>query len=172
MKTLSLEFDNLINPLIDVLKGDMEHIASSLEVLDQLRGMIIKRDDKSLNLLLEKARIKTQKYATVENRREQIRKELARLWGCETSEMTLTKLTQILPPDRGDQVRETRDELEGLLTRFKAEHLSTFMLLSECSRFNGIMLSALLNGRRDESTYNSHGSMNQESKRNIMNLQL
>ena len=172
MKTLSLEFDNLINPLIDVLKGDMEHIASSLEVLDQLRGMIIKRDDKSLNLLLEKARIKTQKYATVENRREQIRKELARLWGCETSEMTLTKLTQILPPDRGDQVRETRDELEGLLERFKAEHLSTFMLLSECSRFNGVMLSALLNGRRDESTYNSHGSMNQESKRNIMNLQL
>ena len=172
MKTLSLEFDNLINPLIDVLKGDIEHIASSLEVLDQLRGMIIKRDDKSLSLLLEKARIKTQKYATVENRREQIRKELARLWGCETSEMTLTKLTQILPPDRGDQVRETRDELEGLLERFKAEHLSTFMLLSECSRFNGVMLSALLNGRRDESTYNSHGSMNQESKRNIMNLQL
>lgn len=172
MKTLSLEFDSLINPLIDVLEGDMEHISASLEIFNQLRGMIIKRDDKSLNLLLEKARIKTQKYATIENRREQIRKELARLWGCDISEMTLTKLTQILSPERSSQIKETKDKLESLLARFKAEHLSTFMLLSECSRFNGIMLSALLNGRQDEPTYNSRGSMNREIKQNIMNLQL
>lgn len=172
MKTLSLEFDNLIDPLIKVLHEDIEHYTSTLAILDQLRAMVIKRDDKELNLLLEATRIKTRNYATVENRRHQIRKELAQLWGCETSEMTLTKLTQILPPGRSDHVKKTRNKLENVLSRFKAEHLSTFMLLSECSRFNGIMLSALLNGRRDETTYNRKGSMNQDSKQNIMNLQL
>jgi hypothetical protein len=172
MKTLSLEFDNYIDPLIDVLERDIEHIDSTIEMLDQLRGMVIKRDDKSLNLLLEKARIKTEKYASVENRRQVIRKELARIWGCETKEMTLTKMIQILEPSRSEQVRQVRDKLENLLSKFKAEHLSTFMLLSECSRFNGIMLSALLNGRQDEPTYNRQGSMNRQSKQNIMNLQL
>jgi len=172
MKTLSLEFDNYIDPLIEVLEKDMEHIDSTLEMLDQLRGMVIKRDDKSLNLLLEKARIKTEKYASVENRRQMIRKELARIWGCETKEMTLTNMIKILPPERSRQVRQTKDKLESLLLRFKAEHLSTFMLLSECSRFNDVMLSALLNGRRDESTYNRQGSMKWQSKESIMNLQL
>jgi hypothetical protein len=172
MKTLSLEFDNYITPLIDVLESEMEHISFTLEMLDQLRGMVIKRDDKSLNLLLEKARLKTEKYATIENRRQVIRKELARIWGCETKEMTLTRLIQILPSERSEQVRETKEKLEHLLSRFQAEHLSTFMLLSECSRFNGIMLSAFLNGRQDESTYNRQGSMNRDAKQNIMNLQL
>lgn len=172
MKTLSLEFDNYIMPLIDVLESEMEHISFTLEMLDQLRGMVIKRDDKSLNLLLEKARLKIEKYAAIENRRQMIRKELARIWGCETKEMTLTRLIQILPPERSEQVRQTKEKLEHLLSRFQAEHLSTFMLLSECSRFNEIMLSALLNGRRDESTYNRQGSMNRDVKQNIMNLQL
>ncbi|MBW8014777.1 MAG: flagellar protein FlgN [Planctomycetes bacterium] len=172
MKTLSLEFDNYIDPLIDVLERDIEHIDSTLEMLDQLRGMIIKRDDKSLNLLLEKARIKTEKYASVENRRQAIRKELARIWGCEMKEMTLTKLIQILEPERSEQIRETKEKLERLLARFKTEHLSTFMLLSECSRFNEVMLSALLNGRRDEATYNRQGSMKWQKKQSIVNLQL
>ena len=172
MKTLSLEFDNYIDPLIEVLEKDIEHIDSTLEMLDQLRGMVIKRDDKSLNLLLEKARIKTEKYAAVENRRQMIRKELARIWGCEIKEMTLTNMIKILSPERSRQIRETRDKLESLLLRFKAEHLSTFMLLSECSRFNEVMLSALLNGRRDESTYNRQGSLKWQNKQSIMNLQL
>ena len=172
MKTLSLEFDNYIDPLIAVLENDIEHIDSTVEMLDQLRSMVIKRDDKSLNLLLEKARIKAQKYATVENRREMIRKELARIWGCETKEMTLTKMIHILPPERSEQVRQARNKLESLLARFKAEHLSTYMLLSECSRFNGEILSALLSGRRDESTYNRQGSMKWQNKQSIVNLQL
>lgn len=172
MNTLSLEFDNLIDPLIAVLDRDIEHYTSSLEILNQLRGMVIKRDDEALNLLLEKARIKSNNYATVENRRNQIRTELARLGGCDVSEMTLTKLAKNLPQHRSDQVKAAKNKLESLLSKFKAEHLSTFMLLSECSRFNGIMLSALLNGRRDESTYNRQGSMNLDSKQNIMNLQL
>jgi hypothetical protein len=172
MKTLSLEFDNYIDPLIAVLEKDIEHIDSTVEMLDQLRGMVIKRDDKSMNLLLEKARIKAQKYDTVENRRETIRKELARIWGCETKEMTLTKMIQILPPERSEQVRQTRDKLESLLARFKTEHLSTYMLLSECSRFNGEMLSALLSGRRDESTYNRQGSMNRQSEQSFVNMKL
>lgn len=172
MKTLSLEFDNYIDPLIEVLERDMEHIECSIEVLDQLRGMVIKRDDKSLNLLLEKVRIKTNKYATVENRRQTIRKELARIWGCDVSEMTLTKMIGILSPHRSKQMQETKNKLESLLERFKAEHLSTFKLLTECSRFNEVMLSALLNGKRDESTYNRQGSMKWQSKQNIVNLQL
>jgi hypothetical protein len=172
MKTLSLEFDNYIDPLIDVLERDMEHIDSSLEILDQLRGMVIKRDDKSLNLLLEKVRIKTSKYATVENRRQMIRKELARIWGCDVSEMTLTKMIEVLPSHRSEQLQEVKDRLENLLERFKSEHLSTFMLLTECSRFNEVMLSALLNGKRDESTYNRQGTMKWQSEQNIVNLQL
>jgi hypothetical protein len=172
MKTISLEFDNLIDPLLAVLQKDMDHITSTLGILDQLRGMVIKRDDESLNLLLEKVRLKTEKYTLVENQRQQIRRELARLWGCEPLEMTLTKLTQILAPEKSNKVKEMRNNLENLMARFKAEHLSTFMLLSECSRFNGVMLSALLNGRREETTYNRQGSMNSQSKRNIMNLQL
>ena len=172
MKTLSLEFDNYIDPLISVLEKDIEHIDSTVEMLDQLRGMVIKRDDKSLNLLLEKARIKARKYATIENRREMIRKELARIWGCETKEMTLTKLVKILPPERSERVRQTRNKLESLLARFKAEHLSTYMLLSECSRLNGEILSALLGGRREESTYNRQGSMNRQNEQSFVNMKL
>jgi len=172
MQTLSLEFDNYIDPLIAVLDKDIEHIDSTVEMLDQLRGMVIKRDDKGLNLLVEKARIKSQNYTAIENRREMIRGELARIWGCRVSEMTLTKIIQILGPERSEQIRRTRDRLQRRLERFKAEHLSTYMLLSECSRFNGEMLSALLSGRSDETTYNRRGSMNRHNGQSFVNMKL
>lgn len=172
MKTLSLEFDNYIVPLIDVLGEEIEHIECTVQMLDQLRGMVIKRDDENLNLLLEKARIETEKYAGVENRRQMIRKEMARIWGCETSDMTLTRLIKILPFEQSERIRQTKEILEKLLSKFQAEHLSTFMLLSECSRFNEVVLSALLNGRCDESTYNRQGSMRRQNKQSMVNFKL
>lgn len=167
MKTMSLEFNSLIDELIEVLEIDIVNIESTLEMLSKLRKMVIKRNENGLQLLLEKARISTKRQDSVENRRQEIRAKLAVICECSANEMTLTRLCQIVGDQRGDTIYQIKERLGTSISKLKAEQLSTSMLLTECRRFNDVMLGALLNNRRDDLTYNRSGKKKWQSNQKM-----
>jgi len=154
---MSLEFNSLIDELIEVLEIDIVNIETILEMLGQLRKMVINREDKALELLLEKARISTKRHESVESRRNEIRYRLADICQCPVDEMTLTNLCKIIGDQQGEMILQIKERLNSSIFRLKAEQTSTTMLLNECRRFNDVMLGALLNNQRDDLTYSRSG---------------
>ena len=166
------QFSHLVNRLNEVLDKDIEHTRTTLDMLDELRGKVIKRDEKGMQQLLEKVRISNTAYSCVENQRQQIRGKLARICNCSVQDMTVTRLCEVLPEEQSRRLNQTKLKLTELLSKLKAEQLSTSMLLNECRRFNDVMLGAMLKGRRNEVTYSPKGSKKLQSNINVMNLQL
>jgi hypothetical protein len=53
MKTAMIEIEDKVDQLLAVLDKDIQHIQDTLSTLNELRGLVIKRDDASLHKLLE-----------------------------------------------------------------------------------------------------------------------
>ena len=170
-KAAKLE-DDKIGELLAVLDRDIEHIQDSLLRLDKLRTLLIKPNNESLDKLLESIRADSDSYAANETKRQSIRRELAATFGCDVEQMTLSKLEAHLPEQKKDQIVEKKIKLRSLTNDLTKEHLSTAMLLSDCARFNSLLLKTIFDfGRTETVYYNSNGSTKRQSDAAFMNLQ-
>ena len=170
MQVLTVEFTNLVDQLLGILDQDIDRLSMTLSMLDDLRGMLIKRDDAGLGKLLEDARLQSAQFTSVERSRQQIRAKLASLVGCTPAEMTLTALSEILTGQMRDDVLNRRQQLGDLVEKMQGEHMSTSMLIGECSRFNRLMLQSLFGGKSEGTTYNRAGVKHGRGQQNIMNV--
>jgi len=171
-KAAKLE-DERINELLAVLDKDIEHIQDSLLRLDRLRSLLIKPNNESLERLLENIRADSDDYTTNETRRQSIRRELAKILGCNVEQMTLTKLEAWLEDQQKDQITRKKEKLKLLTEELKREHLSTAMLLSECARFNSVLLRTIFDfGKTGTVYYDSSGSAKRQSNAAFVNLQI
>jgi hypothetical protein len=161
-----------VDRLLAVLDEDIRHIRGSLSRLDELRSLVIKRDDTALARLLENIRSEADDYAANESMRQAIREELADAVGCEVETMTLSRLETVLPEDRRAQVADRKARLRALVNELRKEHISTAMLLSECARFNSQLLRAVFNiGRTGSVTYSPTGAAKRQTDTTLVNLQ-
>ncbi len=173
MKTAAIEIEDKVNQLLAVLDNDIRHIQNNLSRLNELRGFIVKRDDASLQKLLENIRSESGGYRENELKRNSLRKELAAALGCDFRQMTLSRLEAELPDEMKLQVAQKRTELKTLAEKLKNEHISTVMLLSDCARFNSTLLKSVLElGRTGTITYSSRGFVRRQDDSAFMNLQL
>ena len=93
--------------------------------------------------------------------------------GCKTEQMTLTALTTYLPEGKKEPVVEIQTKLRSLTGQLKTEHVSTALLLSECARFNSLLLRSLFDlGQTESVYYNSSGAAKRQMDGALMNLQL
>ena len=77
-----------------------------------------------------------------------------------------------LPKERKAQVAEKKAKLRSLTNELKEEHLSTAMLLSDCARFNSLLLKSVFDlGKTETVTYNSNGSTKRQTDTAFVNLQ-
>jgi hypothetical protein len=135
--------------------------------------LVVKRDDASLQKLLENIRSESGGYRENELKRQSLRKELAIALVCDFRQMTLSRLETELPDEMKSQVAQKRTELKTLAEKLRNEHISTVMLLSDCARFNSTLLKSVLElGQTGTITYSSRGLARRQDDSAFMNLQL
>jgi hypothetical protein len=173
MKSTATEIEDKVDKLLTCLDKDSQHIQESLSQLNKLRSYVIKRDDSGLSQLLKIIQAETSSYRNHESQRQIIRKELANALGCKTEQVTLSALEARLPKGEKDQVIKKKAKLMSLIKELKKEHLSTILLLSECARFNNLLLKSIFDlGKTGAVYYNSNGATKQQTDMAFVNLQL
>jgi hypothetical protein len=172
MKAIAVEAEEKIDELLLCLDEDIRHIRDSLLRLDELRSLVVRRDDVALGRLLESIRAELDSYKSHELKRQSLREELAVAFGCNLEEITLSRLEAVLSGERKAQVVERKSKLRLLTVELKKEHLGTMMLLSDCARFNGVLLRSVFElGKTGTITYNSSGSAKRQTDMALVNLQ-
>jgi hypothetical protein len=161
-----------IDELLVALDKDIQHIQETLSRLDELRSLVIRRDDVSLSKLLEIIQAESDSYKSHELKRQSIREELAIALDCKSEQMTLSRLEAVLPSEKKAQIAERKTKLGALTAKLKKECLATAMLLSDCARFNTMLLRGIFElGRTGTITYNSKGSAKHQTNTAFVNLQ-
>ena len=141
--------------------------------MNELRTLVIKRDDAGLSRLLENIQKSSQNYEENESKRLSIRKELADVLECTCEKVTLSALEVTLPDTERTEIHDRKIKLKSLIEKLKKEHLGTTMLLAECARFNNILLQNIFNfGKTEIVSYDSKGETKRHTNTAFMNLKL
>lgn len=173
MKTYQTIFQDNIDRLLDVLDIDIENIHRNLSVLNQLRSSVIKRDNDSLTQLLKEIQADSSRHKNNESKRKSIRKAIADSLGCPAEKITLTSLAQTLPEEKKNLIAERKEKLTELLRQLKNEYHATAALLSECARFNRILIKTLFSNKTSETiTYHADGSARRYMDSTFLNMKL
>ena len=172
MKTATIEIESKVDQLVGVLDEDIRYIQENLSRLNELRSLVVKRDDTSLRKLLESIQSDLNSYKDNELKRRLLRKELAIAFECGFEQMTLSRLEVELSGEQKAEVAERKSKLQTLAEKLKKEHLSTAMLLSDCARFNSVLLKSILElGQAGTITYSPKGSAERQTNPAFVNLQ-
>jgi len=172
MKATAIAIEDKVDELLAFLDRDIQHIQESLLKLNELRRLVIKRDDAALGKLLESIEAEADSYRRHELNRQSIRKELANALGCNIEQMTLSTLETSLPKGKKAQVTQRKAKLRSLIKELKKEHLSTALLLSECARFNKLLLKSIFDvGKTEVVYYDSNGATRRQTDTAFVNLQ-
>ncbi len=172
MKATAVEIEDKVDELLAALDKDSQHIQESLLKLNELRSLVVKRDDAALGRLLESIQAESGSYRSHELKRQSIRKDLADALGCNLEQMTLSSIEASLPEEKKAQVTRMKAKLKSLIMELKKEHLSTALLLSECTRFNNLLLKSIFDlGKSDVVYYNSNGATRRQTDTSLVNLQ-
>ncbi len=167
-----IEIEDKINELLSILDTDIENTEKNLSRLNELRSLVIKRDEVNLGKLLESIRFESRGDADQDLRRGSVRRELAQALGCSIGEVTLSRLSNIVSQDKSAQIIQRRTRLLSLTEELKREHLSTAMLLSECARFNSLLLKNIFDiSKSGTVTYDSTGGTKRQTETAFMNLE-
>jgi hypothetical protein len=173
MSKQTMEITACVEELLNVLGSDITHIEFASAKLNELRGFVIKRDEKGLARLLEEIRSETKGYQANEQRRNSIRSKLAGLFGCKTNELTLSFLKNRITGPAAELIAESQERLKKMVGRLQVEYASTAMLLSECARINSALLKIIFDRRRtDLVCYDSSGATTRESGAAFMSMHL
>jgi hypothetical protein len=171
MKSTATEIESKVDELLACLDKDSQHIQQSLSQLNKLRSFVIKRDDSGLGKLLKIIQAESDINRNQELKREKIRKELANTLGYNAEELTLSALEENLSKQKKTQVIEKKTKLMSLIKELKKEYFSTALLLSECARFNNLLLKSIFDlGNTGAVYYNSNGAAKQHTDMNFVNL--
>ncbi|MHC4707434.1 MAG: hypothetical protein ACYS8I_10160 [Planctomycetota bacterium] len=159
MSVVTVDIESKVDELLHLLDGDIQHIQENLSRLNELRSLVIKRNEADLKKLLESIRAESDSCRKHEVERTRLRKELAKALDCNLEDMTLSKLETMLSGEKRIEVAAKKAELKALAGRLKKEHLSTTMLLSDCARFNRQILKCIFDlGKMGIVYYDSKGS--------------
>jgi sugar-specific transcriptional regulator TrmB len=171
MKTSAIEIEDKVDELLAVLDRDIQHIQESLSRLNELCRLVVKRDNTALGKLLESVQTESDSYKCNELKRQSIRRELATAFGCSLEQMTLSVLEAELTEEKKAQVAERKAMLRLLTNQLKKEHLSTSLLLSDCVRFNSVLLNSIFEFcKAGTVTYDSNGFTKRQTDSGFVNL--
>ena len=157
--------------LVAVLETDVRHIQESLTLLDRLRSLLVKHDETGLQELLQQLRAEADAYASVEARRQRLRRHLAALLDVPTDELTLSRLAGALPAALGQSVACQRKALRDLVDRLGREYRSTSLLLADCVRFNSALFRAVFQqGKNETVVYGATGEARPCTQSHLMDV--
>lgn len=172
--------ENKVTALLEVLEADARHLESALSRLDLLRSLLIRRENAALEQLLGDIHQQAEAYRAIEQRRQQLRKDLALDLGCTEDELTLSRLRRELTAPTCSEtqrrcaaaVADRQARLRSLAAQVRREHSLTALLLHECARFNRSLLRVFLGSAgRGCATYNPTGATQHDAAAALMSIQ-
>ena len=173
MKAAEAGIEDKVDRLLACLDQDVQQIQESLLQLNEIRRLVIKRDEAALGKLLESIQAGMNGYSEHELKRKSILKELAESLGCSFEQMTLSALEVNLPQATKDRVTQMKAKLRSLSAELKKEYFSTALLLSECARFNNMLLRGIFDlGKAESVHYGSNGATKRQIEMAFVNLQI
>lgn len=160
-----------ITELIEILDNDIKNIAQDISVLEVIRKCLIRKDETSLSRLLDQVRSVMQNRRQNENRRFNLRRKLAEAFCCPVEKLTLSNLQTKVDEPYKTALTEKRAALAQLIEQFKAQHETTAFLLSDCARFNALLLRSIMESSTTESVTYKPGRINRSTNAAFINLQ-
>ena len=172
MRIMDTTIEDKVDEFLNVLDRDVQQLQRNLSWLDEMRALVIKHDDLALQELLESVQSQAGSYKDNEFKRQSLREELAILFNCDATKITLSGLELELSGGKKTQIAQMKAKLQTLTKEFREEQLRTTMLLSDCSRFNSLLLENVLElGGTREITYNHSGFAERNRDTGFVNIQ-
>jgi polyhydroxyalkanoate synthesis regulator protein len=160
---MSIGIEELVDEMLECLDIDIEHIKQNLSRLNELRSLVIKRDDDGLRKIFDSIHTNSESYNEHEMTRHVVRKKIADFLGCNISQVTLSILETKLDVNKKNQVKIKKEQLKSLVEIFKREYANTIVLVSECARFNRLMIKNIFNyGKAATVVYDAKGTINKQ----------
>ncbi len=160
-----------VDALVTALDEDIRNTEATLSRLDELRSLIIKRDDAALEQLLHGLRHEAESRGAGIERREAVRKDLADELGCDIGKVTLSALKRVLSGPRRQAVVDRQTRLKSLIAQLKREYALTTALVADCARFNRSLMRIFFGQDiKGKTTYNARGTVSQQTDANLVNL--
>ncbi len=159
--------------LVEALDEDIRHVETVLSRLDTLRTLLIKREDAALEQLLGDIRPESDRYRRNEQKRQQLRRDLAAALGCTEGELTLSSLQSQLTGWTRDAVADRQARLRSLTAQLKRQYTLTVLLLRDCTRLNRSLLRAFFGSSgRGGTTYSATGAEKRPLPQALMSMEL
>ena len=173
MNKTEIQIEDKVHELLNVLEKDIEHLEQNLSKLNNLRTLVVKRDNVSLERLLDQIRKDAQEYEANEMSRKLIREQLAGILGCDCKQVTLSRLEEIVSQDCKVVIAQYKFRLSAMVKRLGAEHKSTTMLISDLAMFNRVLLDNIFKkSRLGGTTYNAGGTAQQQNNAAFVSFQI
>ncbi len=165
-KMVALEIENMVDEMLECLDLDIEHIKKNLLRLNEMRSLIIKRDDTALQALLDDIHLESESYKENESKRQMIRKKIADSLCSSTEKVTLSMIENMFSEPKRSYVKRKKAQLKTLVEEFKKEYANTIILVSECARFNKMLIKSIFNPAKTNPMYYSAKGIVKEQKEN------
>jgi hypothetical protein len=160
-----------IAEMLEILDADIINTESDINTLNELRGYLVSRDEKNMLRLLNEVRSIIQNRQDNQTKRFNVRRKLAQSLGCAVEKLTLSKLCDYIEEPFKAAVAKRKNVLVQIVERFKTEYEVTVFLLSDCARFNSLLLRSLIGLGTTESITYKPGKVNRVDSAAFINMQ-
>jgi hypothetical protein len=160
-----------IAEMLEILDTDIVNTGNDINILNELRGYLVSRDEKNMLRLLYAVRSIIQNRQDNQSKRFNVRRKLAQTLGCAVEKLTLSKLCDYIEEPFRTAIAERRNALVQIVERFKTEYEATAFLLSDCARFNSLLLRSLIGLSSAESVTYKPGKVNRTNSAAFINMQ-
>ena len=158
--------------LIVFLDDQITNIEQTLYRLDRLRAAVIRRDDGSLEELMEEVRDEGLRKKQTDLRMRQLQTKLSSVLGCAPDEVNMTRLCEQLIGQDRHIVQEKQATLQRLTRDLGNERQGTELLLRECARFTRLLLSSMVGTNNQTRTYTAQGQEQWNVHCGLMNVKM
>ena len=158
--------------LIVFLDDQIADIEQTLYRLDRLRAAVIRRDEGSLEELMEEVRDEGQRKKRTDFRMRQLQIKLSSVLRCVPDEVNMTRLCEQLTGQDRRIIQEKQSTLHQLTRTLSNEHQGTELLLRECARFTRLLLSSMVGANNQTRTYTAQGQEQWNVRCGLMNIKM
>lgn len=165
-------FDQLVEELFIFLDDSILAARQMLEKLTELRAAVIRRDEKSLQLIAEQMPEMTSLRDDMQRRQRQICDSFAGPLNCQPEKINVSFLSRFLEPAKQNDLKTKQHLLAELISRLSRERLGTELLLRECERLNRMVLNGIVGRANQICTYGSAGRVHRDMHCGIMSTRI
>ena len=158
--------------LLVFLDDQIADIKQTLHRLDRLRAAVVRRDEGSLEELLEEVQGEDQRRKQTDIRMQRLQMKLSSVLSCSPSEVNMTRLCEQLTGQDRRIVQEKQSTLQQLTRDLGNERQGTELLLRECARFTRLLLSSMVGAKNQTRTYTAQGREQWNVHCGLMNIKM